>query len=55
MDQREEEARKYWQDFKDVQHMIIPPSFHEEEFTEFKNAVNLLKKDIDATKQVKRK
>ncbi|KAK5826048.1 uncharacterized protein LOC108485950 [Gossypium arboreum] len=51
MDQREEEARKYWQDFKDVQHMTIPPCFHEDEFTEFKNAVNLLKKDIDATKQ----
>ncbi|GMI72936.1 hypothetical protein like AT2G34530 [Hibiscus trionum] len=55
MDKKEEEGRKYWQEFKEIQHMTIPPSFHEEEFNEFKKAVNLLKKDVDAATQVKRK
>ncbi|TYJ31682.1 hypothetical protein E1A91_A06G215900v1 [Gossypium mustelinum] len=37
-----------WETFKEIQNQTIPPSFNEEEFTEFKNAVYLLKQDIDA-------
>ncbi|XP_039016665.1 uncharacterized protein LOC120147337 [Hibiscus syriacus] len=55
MDQKEEEARSYWKDFKEIQHTTIPPSFYEEEFTEFKNAVNLLKQDVGAATQGKTK
>ncbi|KAK8493055.1 hypothetical protein V6N11_005395 [Hibiscus sabdariffa] len=55
MDKKEQEAREYWHEFKEIQHTTIPPSFHEEEFNEFKNAVKQLKKDVDAQTQVKRK
>ncbi|XVF87170.1 hypothetical protein PTKIN_Ptkin18bG0097500 [Pterospermum kingtungense] len=49
MDQKEQEALDNWTNFKEIQHKTIPPSFHVEEFSEFKNAVNLLKQDIEAT------
>ncbi|KAE8708848.1 hypothetical protein F3Y22_tig00110332pilonHSYRG00381 [Hibiscus syriacus] len=55
MNQKEQEARTNWKDFKEIQHMTVPPSFYEEEFTEFKNAVNLLKQDVGAATQGKRK
>ncbi|TYG66246.1 hypothetical protein ES288_D06G252400v1 [Gossypium darwinii] len=48
MDQKEQEAIQHWETFKEIQNQTIPPSFNEEEFTEFKNAVYLLKQDIDA-------
>ncbi|XVF40143.1 hypothetical protein PTKIN_Ptkin01aG0087400 [Pterospermum kingtungense] len=54
MDQKEEEAIEHWKSFRGMQHLTTPPSFHAEEFNEFKNAVNLLKQDIDASKQLKK-
>ncbi|KAL1166949.1 hypothetical protein V6Z11_A06G231700 [Gossypium hirsutum] len=48
MDQKEQDAIQHWETFKEIQNQTIPPSFNEEEFTEFKNAVYLLKQDIDA-------
>ncbi|XWS12368.1 hypothetical protein CRYUN_Cryun37aG0083800 [Craigia yunnanensis] len=54
IEQKEEDALEYWKNFKDIQHMITPPSFQEEEFIEFKNAVKQLKKDIDAGTQLKK-
>ncbi|KAA3478490.1 PIK-related kinase, FAT [Gossypium australe] len=48
MDQKEQEAIQHWETFKEIQNQTIPPSFNEEEFTEFKNVVYLLKQDIDA-------
>ena len=54
MDQKEEDALEYWINFKDIQHMINPPSFQDEEFIEFKNAVNQLKRDIDVATQLKK-
>ncbi|XVF25471.1 hypothetical protein REPUB_Repub13aG0215100 [Reevesia pubescens] len=54
MDQKEQDAVKHWKNFIDIQHLTIPPSFQDEMFMEFKNAVNLLKKDIDAANQLKK-
>ena len=54
MEQKEQDALENWKAFKDIQHLTIPPSIHDEEFIEFKNAVNLLKQDIDTATQLKK-
>ncbi|GMJ14197.1 hypothetical protein like AT2G34530 [Hibiscus trionum] len=53
MDQKEEEALQHWQNFKETQNQTTLPSFNEDEFTQFRNAVNLLKQDIDSATQPK--
>ncbi|XVF27327.1 hypothetical protein REPUB_Repub14bG0097700 [Reevesia pubescens] len=53
MEQKEQDALEYWKNFKDIQQQLtIPPNFHDEEFIQFKNAVNLLKQDIKAATQL---
>ncbi|KAL4368927.1 hypothetical protein GQ457_05G035690 [Hibiscus cannabinus] len=53
MDNKEEVAVEHWKNFKETQNQTSSPSFNEDdEFTEFKNAVNLLKQDIDSATQL---
>ncbi|XP_038991013.1 uncharacterized protein LOC120217298 [Hibiscus syriacus] len=51
MGNKEEEALQHWKNFKETQNQTTPPGFEEDEFTELKNAVNLLKQDIDSATQ----
>ncbi|XVE51611.1 hypothetical protein DITRI_Ditri02bG0055600 [Diplodiscus trichospermus] len=55
MDHQEQDALKYWESFKENQILTNPPSSDDKEFVELKNAVSLLKHDIDAAKQHKKK
>ncbi|XVE88378.1 hypothetical protein DITRI_Ditri19aG0065100 [Diplodiscus trichospermus] len=55
MSQKEQDALEHWKSFKEIQHITIPPSFHPEEFNEFKNAVNHLKQDIEGATQLRKK
>ncbi|KAK8546828.1 hypothetical protein V6N13_093870 [Hibiscus sabdariffa] len=53
MDNKEEDAVEHWKIFKETQNQTSSQSFNEDdEFTEFKNAVNLLKQDIDSATQL---
>ncbi|XP_021294784.1 uncharacterized protein LOC110424521 [Herrania umbratica] len=55
INQKEQDARQHWAKFRDeMQELSNAPSFQEEEFLVFKNAVLHLKEDINAARQLKK-
>ncbi|EOY27705.1 hypothetical protein QUC31_012639 [Theobroma cacao] len=55
INQKEQDALQHWEKFRDeMQGLANAPSFQEEEFLVFKNAVLHLKEDINAARQLKK-